>query len=138
MSTIFNDKQQQPTDEMLLSTMGDAKTLLDEIIRFVETEFGECHTEWRFYGAKIGWSLKVFHKKRNILFVGPEADYFRVAFAFGERAYVKIMESDMPEYIKTQLAEATVYVEGRPLRLEIKTAADTVPLLQLIKIKLEN
>jgi len=138
MSSIFNDKQLQPTNEMLLEAMGDAKIHLDEIIRFVETEFGECHTEWKFYGAKTGWSLKVFHKKRNILFVGPETAYFRVAFAFGERAYAKIMESDLPEYIKTQLAEATVYVEGRQLRLEIKTAADTVPLLQLIKIKLEN
>jgi hypothetical protein len=138
MSTFFNNKQLPPTEEILLSVMGGAKILLDEVIRFVETEFSECRTEWKFYGIKIGWSLKVIHKKRNILFVGPEAGYFRVAFAFGEKAYRKILESDLPEYIKNQLAGATVYLEGRPLRLEIRTAGDTQLLHRLIKIKLEN
>lgn len=138
MSTIFKEKQLQPTDEMLRAVMGEAKILLDEIILFVEKEYGECHTEWKFYGTKIGWSLKVFHKKRNILFVAPETGYFRVAFAFGERACNKIFESDLPEYIINQLAEATVYVEGRPLRLEIKTAGEALPLFTLIRIKLES
>ena len=138
MSSFFNNKQLQPTDEMLASALGETKELLDAIIQFIETEFGESHIEWKYYGTKIGWSLKIFNKKRNIVFVGPEDGYFRVAFAFGEKAYQEIMKSDLPDSIKQQLIAAKVYVEGRPLRLEIRKKVDVEPFWQLIKIKLCN
>jgi len=72
------------------------------------------------------------------LFVGPENGYFRVAFAFGQKAYLEILESNLPDAIKQQLIEAKIYVEGRPLRLEIRNQTDAEPLWQLIKIKLKN
>jgi hypothetical protein len=138
MSSYFNDKQLQPTDEMLSLALGETKKLLDSIILFVENEFGESHLEWKYYGIKYGWSLKIFNKKRNIVFVGPEEGYFRLAFAFGEKAYHEIMKSNVPDSIKQQLQEAKLYVEGRPLRLEIRNTIDVEPLWQLIKIKLHN
>jgi len=138
MSTYFNNKQLQPTDEMLACALGDTKEILHAIVQFIETEFGESHIEWKYYGAKIGWSLKIFNKKRNVVFVGPEDGYFRVAFAFGQKAYLEIIKSNLPDYIKQQLTEAKVYVEGRPLRLEIREHTDAEPLWQLIKIKLNN
>src|ERR1035437_619222 len=138
MAGYFNDKHLQPTDEMLSLVLGESKNLLDSIIQFIESEFGESHLEWKYYGAKIGWSLKIFNKKRNVVFVGPDEGYFRVAFAFGEKAYQEIMKTDLPDPIKKQLQEAKVYVEGRPLRLEIKTKADIEPFWKLIPIKLNH
>jgi hypothetical protein len=138
MSTFFNNKQLQPTDEMLASALGETKELLDSIVQFIKTEFGESHIEWKYYGAKIGWSLKIFNKKRNVVFLGPEDGYFRVAFSFGEKAYQEIMKSDLPDSIKQQLLESKVYVEGRVLRLEIREKANAEPLWQLIRIKLST
>ena len=63
MSALFNDKQLQPTEEMLAEALGETKALLDSIGVFIETEFGEFHPEWKFYGSKLGWSLKLFNKK---------------------------------------------------------------------------
>ena len=136
MPALFNDKQLQPTEEMLAGALGETKALLDSIGEFIETEFGEFHPEWKFYGSKLGWSLKLFNKKRNVLFVGPETGYFRVAFAIGEKAFQEIMRSELPDSIKNQLSTTTVYAEGRPLRLEITSKEDAEPLFQLIKIKL--
>jgi len=138
MSTFFNNKNQQPTDEMLALALGETKELLDTIVLFIETEFSECHFEWKYYGVKIGWSLKLINKKRNIVFVGPEDGYFRLAFAFGEKAYQQILKSNLPDAIKQQMSEAKVYVEGRPLRLEIRKKEDIEPLWQLIGIKHTN
>ena len=138
MSGYFNSKLQQPTDEMLASALGETKKILDDIISFIKAEFGESHIEWKYYGAKFGWSLKIYNKKRNVVFVGPEDGYFRLAFTFGQKAYIEIINSNLPDSIKQQLIEAKVYVEGRPLRLEIRNQKDAEPLWQLIKIKLNN
>jgi hypothetical protein len=138
MSGYFNNKLQQPTDEMLTSALGETKKILDDIISFIETEFGESSVEWKFYGAKIGWTLKVFNKKRNVFFVGPEDGYFKMAFIFGNKAYLKIINSNLPDYIKRLLTESKVYMEGRSLQLEIRNIADAMPLQELVKIKLSN
>jgi hypothetical protein len=138
MSTLFSDKLLQPTDEMLALALGETKEIFDAIVLFIETEFGESHIEWKHYGAKIGWSIKVFNKNRNVMFVGPEDGYFRIAFAFGQKAYLEIIDSNLPDIIKLQLTESKVYVEGRPLRLEIRNQTDVEPLWQLINIKLRN
>lgn len=138
METCFYDKQFQPTDEMLSKAIGGTKSILDEIIQFIKTEYGECHSEWKFYGAKIGWSLKIFHKKRNLFFVGPDDGFFRVAFAFDEKAYQEILNSDFPEHIKNKLIEVDVYMEGRPLRLNITDKTDAEILRKLIGVKLRN
>jgi hypothetical protein len=138
MSTYFNDKLQQPTDDMLVGALGETKVLLDELIHFIETEFGECRPEWKYYGNKYGWSLKLFNKKRNVVFVGPEEGYFNVAFAFGEKPYEAIMESKLPAFIKDELRNAPVYVEGRPLRMEIKSPLHMNDLKQLVVFKLHH
>jgi len=77
MSTFFNNKQLQPTDEMLAS-------------------------------------------------------------ALGEKAYLEIMKSDLPDSSKQQLSESKVYMEGRGLRLEIRNMTNAEPLWQLIRIKLNT
>lgn len=138
MSTYFNDKQQQPTDDMLAGALGETKVLLDELIHFIETEFGECRPEWKYYGSKIGWSLKLFNKKRNVVFVAPEEGYFKVAFAFGGKPYEAIMESKLPAFIKDELRNAPVYVEGHPLRMEIKGPMHIEDLKQLVVFKLRR
>jgi hypothetical protein len=138
MSSIFTSKHLQPTDEMLGTALGKTKELFDSIVFFIETKFDECHTEWKYYGLKIGWSVKILNKKRNILFASPENGYFRIAFAFGEKAFQEIIKSNLPDSIKQQLHEAKIYVEGRPLRLEIRKKEDLDPLYQLIRIKLDS
>ena len=138
MSTYFNNKLKEPTDAMLASALGETKELLDSICHFIETKFGDFHSEWKYYGSKSGWSLKLFHKKRNVVFAGPEAGYFSLAFAIGEKAFKEIMDSELSDSIKQQLSAAKAYVEGRPLRLEIRNKEDLEPLWQIINIKLKN
>jgi len=138
MSTLFNNKFEEPNEEMLASVLGETKEWLDAICEFIKKEFGNFHTEWKYYGSKLGWSLKLFHKKRNVLFVAPEHGYFRVAFTLGEKAFGDVMQSDLPDRIKQELNEATVYAEGRALRMEIRKKEDIEPLWQLIRIKLKQ
>ncbi len=138
MPPFFIEKNAEPTREMLSHALGKSMEILDSMTEFIAKEFEECHTEWKFYGTKLGWSLKIFNKKRNVVFVAPENNYFRVAFAYGQRAFEEIMKSNLPDSLKTDISMAKVYAEGRPLRLEISEKSDLNILFQLIRLKINN
>ena len=139
MSSIdFNNKQVMPDEAALTAEIGETKEVLDQICRFIETETGQLTREWKHYGQKSGWTLKLLSKKRNLLFVGPEEGYFVIAFVFGDRAVEAVLKSQLPENIKNDLQNARKYAEGRGIRFEIRDGRELESVLQLIRIKLEN
>ena len=139
MSSIdFNNKLVVPDEAALAAEIGETKEVLDRICRFIETETGQLTKEWKHYGQKSGWTLKLLSKKRNLLFVGPEEGYFVIAFVFGDRAVEAVVKSQLPETIKNDLQNARKYAEGRGIRFEIRDGRELESVLQLIRIKLEN
>jgi hypothetical protein len=139
MSTSnFNDKQVIPDEAALASEIGETKEYLDRICRFIEEETGQLTLEWKHYGQKSGWTLKLLSKKRNLLFVGPEDGSFIIAFVFGDRAVEAVLKSQLPETIKNELLNARKYAEGRGIRFEIRDESELESVIQLIRIKLEN
>jgi len=136
-ASIYNDKLITPTDKMLEVDLVDTKSLLDAISSFIESNYGSVKLAWKFYNKKTGWILKLFNKKRNVLFVVPCQGYFKVAFTFGEKAINLIEESNkIPEVIKIGLATTKKYVEGKTIQIEVKKSQDYQTILELIKIKL--
>lgn len=137
-TTDFNDKRVVPDEAALASEIGQSKEYFDRICTFIEQETGQLTREWKHYGLKSGWTLKLLSKKRNLLFVGPERGYFVVAFVFGDRAVDAVVKSHLPESIKNELLNARKYAEGRGIRLEIRDGNELESVLQLIRIKLDN
>jgi hypothetical protein len=134
----FNNKQIMPDEAALAAEIGETKEVLDQICSFIEKETGQLTREWKHYGQKSGWTLKLLSKKRNLLFVGPEDGYFIIAFVFGDRAVEAVLKSQLPESIKNELMNARKYAEGRGIRFEIRDNSQLDSVLQLIRIKLEN
>jgi hypothetical protein len=95
----------------------------------------ELRPEWKYYGVKYGWSLKLFEKKRNLCFVTPRAGELRVAFTFGDRQYEQVMSSGVPASVKNQLADAKRYMEGRGVSLLVEKPAHLKTVEQLLSIK---
>lgn len=137
-ASIYTDKLVKPTDLMLANDLGKSKTYLDRICAFIETEYGDLNPEWKYYNKKSGWVLKLFNKKRNVLFVIPCEQYFRAAFTFGGKASLLVFESDVSEDIKKQLHEAKKYAEGRTIQIEVQHESDCEQILDLINIKLKK
>ncbi len=127
-----------PDEAALASEIGETKQYLDRICRFIEEETGHLTLEWKHYGQKSGWTLKLLSKKRNLLFVGPEDGFFIIAFVFGDRAVEAVLKSMLPEAIKNELLNARKYAEGRGIRFEIRDESELENVLQLIKIKIKN
>lgn len=121
----------EPTQAELRSVMGKSYAALEA---FLEMN-ADLRPEWKYYGAKLGWSLKLFQGKRNICFLSPHENYLSVAFVLGAKAVETALKSKLPDAIKKQVRESPQYPEGRGVRFVIKLKKDLAPARMLLEIK---
>ncbi len=137
-ASIYAEKLVEPDDKMLTYDLAETKEYLDKIAQFIDFEYGDFTTEWKYYNKKSGWILKMFTKKRNVLFIVPCDKYFRAAFTFGAKASDLIFNSELADSIKKELCKAKKYAEGRTIQVNVKTEDDLDNTLKMIRIKLLN
>ncbi len=137
-SSVFPDKSSPPDDRKLAEALGSSHKLWAEIKDYLSSAYGDVTEEWKYYGPKSGWILKSFRKKRNLFFLTPGDQSFRVAFVFGDKAVAVIHKSDLPKTLIEGVTNARKYAEGRGLRIDVRTQADVAYVKTLIAIKTEN
>jgi hypothetical protein len=127
-----------PDNQMLANTLGASYKLWEKIKTSLTSNYGELNEDWKFYGQKIGWTLKLLYKKRNLFFLTPYESYFQIAFVFGDKSVAIIEKSDLPENIIDEIKNARKYAEGRGLRIPVKNQNDVKIVLKLTEIKINN
>ncbi len=132
------DKTKEPGEFQVAEMLAGSAEHWNGIKIFLIENIGQVNQEWKFYGAKSGWTMKVLLGKRNLFFMKPEKSAFMVVFIFGDRAVAEVVKSNLPENIKTELLEAKKYMEGRGLRLYVKTNDDLEIVKKLVEIKVKN
>jgi len=132
------DKTTEPDKRKVVELLDDTALLWVNLKTFLTENIGSVKEEWKFYGAKSGWTMKVLLGKRNLFFMKPEESAFMVAFVFGDKAVSAVEKSNLPENIKTELTEAKKYMEGRGLRVYVKTNDDLEIVKKLVEIKVKN
>ena len=137
-ASVFDDKSVKPDSQSFLKAIGKTAKLWQKMRTNLEDEHGELIEDWKHYGQKTGWLLKVLRKKRNLFFCIPLDGYFRIAFTFGDNAVAAVESSDLPEAIKSELRNARKYAEGRGVRIDVKSARDVDNVLALAEIKVKN
>lgn len=96
----------------------------------------ELKPEWKWYGQKNGWSLKLLDGKRNLCFLGPREGYFNAGFVLGHDATNRALESEtLPPDIKRLIADAPTLPEGRGFRLEVRDESLLPAISHLLEIK---
>lgn len=135
---IFDDKNKVPNDNDLQEALGDTKKLWDELTAYVNDTYDSVKKEWKFYGKKYGWQMKLPSKKRNIMFLIPRKGYFLAVFVFGEKAVEAIVDSSLNQSIMTAIKESRKYAEGRGLKIEVKSGKDIENIKILTHIKMNN
>ncbi len=136
--SIFKDKAIKPDARTMAKALGEAAEHWEKLRAGLENDFGVLIEDWKYYGQKSGWILKLFKKKRNLFFVTPQRGLFRIAFVFADRAVAEVESSDLPESIKENLKSARKYAEGRGLQIEVKEAKDVEIVKKLVQIKVGN
>lgn len=137
-ASIFGDKTTIPTDRTLSEALGDSNRLWRQIKKHLKTEYDELTEEWKFYGQKNGWLLKTLWKKRNLFFLVPLEESFRLSFTFGDKAVAAVEKSKLPKDLISTLKKARKYAEGRVLQIEVKSSDDVENIQTLVRIKVNN
>jgi predicted restriction endonuclease len=135
---LIDDNLATPSLELMEEKIGKNYKIFDSILKYLNENYEGIHIQWKHYGEKYGWTLKVFLKKRNLFFITPREGYFNISFVFGDKAVEKVKESDIAHDIKELLHQAKKYVEGTGIKLEVKSREDLLAILILIEIKIEN
>ena len=136
--SVFLDRSLQPDRKRLSDVLGDSFPLLQQLREHLSQTFGEIVEEWKFYGAKSGWLLKMLKKKRNLFFVIPMQNFFVISFVFGDKAVDRILETDLPDELKLTLQNARKYAEGRGLPIEVRSEKELEQVKILVEIKVNN
>jgi hypothetical protein len=126
-----------PTAEEVAAALCAKDELWNQLVDWL-AENGVGDQEWKSSGAKYGWSLRLKVKKRNIVYLSPCADCFRVAYILGDKAVAAARQGDLSKSTLKLLDEATRYPEGTGIRLIVKTTKDLPAIQKLALIKLAN
>ena len=138
LPNAFIDKPKKPTTAELTAALGPAKALWDQLLAGLADELNLTVQEWNSYSRKAGWSLRLKHKDRNILYLSPCEGCFFVSFALGDKAVQAARQSGLPQSVIKIINEAKRYAEGTGVRLEIKEAKDIGTITRLAGIKLAH
>jgi hypothetical protein len=134
----FINHAAQPTPEELAAALGPTATIWNELVQCLADNYGLSVQEWNSYSLKAGWSMRFKLKKRNILYMAPCKDCFRVAIILGDRAVEAARESKLPKSVVKAIEDAPRYPEGTGVRLTVKRMSDLAGIQQLAAIKLAN
>jgi hypothetical protein len=136
--SVFDDKSKKPTGQALARALGRQYQLWCDIAEYVIKKYPKAIEEWKYPGAKYGWSFRLKDKKRNIIYMTPSDGGIMAGFMFGDKGVDAVQASSLPQQIKDELRNAKKYVEGRVLRLQVRNKTDVANIKTLVDIKLAN
>jgi hypothetical protein len=138
LPNAFVDKPKKPTDAELAEALGPAKALWNQLLAGLAERCNIDGQEWSSYSRKAGWSLRVKHKERIIVYLSPCRGCFRASFALGDKALQAARQSGLPAGVVKIIDQARKYAEGTAVRMEVKTAKDIAVVEKLAAAKLAN
>jgi hypothetical protein len=94
------------------------------------------HHEWKRYGARADWVLRVHEGKRTILWARPVPGELRATVIVGGKAVAAGLAGPLPERLKKRLRAAPAYPEGRAVRFRLRSAAGVGDVERLVTLKL--
>jgi len=136
--SIFTDNKIMPVDDDLIVALGSMYEMWQHLTGYVHLKYPAAIDLWNYSGDKYGWNFRIKDKKRAIVYLLPRDRFFKVAMVFGQKATDTIMHSQVAECIKSELASARVYAEGRGIRIDITDETLMNDLKILIDIKIAH
>ena len=136
--SAFDEKTRQPRAAELRGVLGRSAAHWGSLIARIQADFAPIDESWTFAGAQWGWSLRLRHKKRTVLYMTPCAKHFVVGFALGEKAVEAAKSHSLPEAVRAGIDGAKTYAEGRAVRIEVRTKRDLAAVLTLAAAKMAH
>jgi len=134
--SCFDDRAARPSEPEVRMALGPSGELWFALIGHMSALAPPIAEEWAFSGAQYGWSLRLVHKKRRILYLIPQTNGFLVGVVLGDKAVVAANASSLPKSVLEEINGAKRFAEGRGIRLKVTSRRDLVAVQTLAAIKL--
>lgn len=134
---VLGDKSIYPSDEFLLSIIGDKMVFWQKLVSYVKDNYTDITEEWRYYNDGRQWLFKMQRKKKTIFWASILKDTFRITFYFGNKAEPVIGESPLPQKIKDGFRDARRFGALRPISIVVDENQDFDNILKLIDVKIK-
>jgi hypothetical protein len=137
MSTsVFTDKNQHPTEDLIFSHLGKKKVLWTTLFEYIHDQHPDIVEEWRYYHDGKSWLMKVTRKAKTVFWLSVIEGSFRITFYFTDRAQQFIDKSVLSPALKDQFTTGKKYGKIRGVTVLFKTKKDCSYAQELIRIKL--
>jgi hypothetical protein len=136
--SCFDKSDSAPGEADIRAALGPSAELWYDLVRGLSSRFAPVLEEWACSGAKSGWSLRLVHKKRRMIYLIPQKEHFLAAVVLGDRGVAAANESDLPRRILKDLNDAPKYAEGRGIRLKVASRKDLRAVETLVELKMAH
>jgi hypothetical protein len=134
----FAGKSERPNNDELAAALGPTKSLWDELASDLARENQIDVQEWKSSSPKAGWSLRLKHGERTIVYLIPLQGSFQAALVLGDKAVKTAQQSPLPKRTRKIVADARRYAEGTGVRISVNRPEDVSAIKKLARIKSEN
>ena len=133
---ILADKDQQPTEEIVFSHIGESRNYWVHLFRHIENDYPEFNVEWRFYNDGKRWLLKTTKKAKTIFWLSVVPGSFIVTFYFGDKAEPLILDSAISESLKDAFQNGKRYGKVRAINVRVENDQTIEDIKSLMGIRL--
>ena len=95
-------------------------------------------SEWRFYGAKHGWQLKITTNRRALIYLIPRPGNFTAAVALRKPAIAALRARNQFAQQIRDIEQTPASPEGKPVRIVVTSARQLGSVKTLVVIKLQS
>jgi hypothetical protein len=134
--SAFADATTRPDEQTLAATLGRSVAAWRALIARLHDAIPGLSETWGYAGAAYGWSLRLAHDKRNLVYMTPCERYFLASFALGEKACTAARDAGLSAATLALIESAPRYAEGRGVRVPVRTLADVQQVIRLARLKL--
>jgi hypothetical protein len=135
---LLTDEEQLPTDEIIFSHIGGARTYWEAVFGHVHDQHPELVSEWRYYKDGHRWLLKTVRKSKTIFWLSVVQGAFKITFYFGDKAEPAILASTLSHALKESFREGKRFGKVRAITVQVESRDDMDAVKALIEIKLST
>ena len=124
----FPDQSIQPTEPALQAVLGSTYTCYERIIGLASAYL----QEWAF-AKSSGWMLKIYDRKKALLYLIPLNDGFKISLAIREHERAALLRDDALRIIHDKIAASKKYSEGFALQWDVANENEFQPVELFIR-----
>ena len=124
----FLDKSHKPTEQNIQTLLGSMFTYFKKIVGLANS----YSQEWTFTKSS-GWILKIYDRKKALLYLIPLKDGFKISLAIREDERKAFLSNDELEVMHDKIFSSKKYSEGYALQFDIANKKDFQPVELFIR-----